>query len=360
MSEQLTQGANEPQNLNIDQQMVLTALGFENNQQAATQVQQTQQTQAQPTVSSEPVQTQAQAPAQEINIESFLEKEFGIADTSLIKTRLSEYEQLQNKLKEYETQPKYKTSVAETLDNLLAGVDSASQPKLISEIARFMSLDENALSPKELVEFDLRLKYPHLSDAKIEAHIKKKYGISDLASEEDLMAAEAQLDIDALEAKKNITELKHKTLNTNPAKAQADLAAIEQEGRMQKLQQLTDSSLKKFQSISLKTDKLKDIADFVVDNNALGKIKDNVFGAMVTNNVEPTEENVLAIAKNIYLLENFDHVVNHLATQLQSKQLQTEIQTYHNADPNRSQSVTPKVMTEQDVKNTIAQQLGII
>ena len=360
MSEQLTQGSNEPQNLNIDQQMVLTALGFENNQQAATQVQETQvqPTQVQEPVSSEPVQ--AQVPPQEINIESFLEKEFGVKDVSVIKQKFTEYDTLQNDLQTLKSQPKFKTGIAEQLDNLLDGVLPQEQPKVIAEIARFMSLDENSLEAKDLLAFDMKLKYPNLTEDEVSALINRKYALSDFATDEEKTAGAAQMKIDSLEAKKNITDLKHKTLNTNPAKAQADLAAIEQEGRMQKLQQLTDNSLKKFQSISLKTDKLKDIADFVVDNNALGKIKDNVFSAMVTNNVEPTEENVLAIAKNIYLLENFDHVVNHLATQLQSKQLQTEIQTYHNADPNKSQSVTPKVMTEQDVKNSIAQQLGII
>lgn len=358
--------------LSVEQQMLAHSLGVNINQSTQQPAQQVEAPQApiqteQQQVQAEPVapvtEPVVQAPAQtqtpQIDYNSFLESEFGTTDTNLIKNRLSEYDKLQLKLQEIEQQPKYKTSVAEKLDTLLQGLDGNEQLKLIPEIARFMSLDENALEPKELVSFDMKLKYPHLSEGEITALINRKYGLSDLATEDEVLAGTAQLKIDALEAKKNIAELKHTTLNTPPSKAKADLAAIEFERSKQQINQLTESSLKKFQSISLKTDKVKDIADFVVDNKAVEKIKDNVAEAMVANNIQPTEENVIALAQNFYLLENLPHVINHIATQLQSKQLQTEIKEYHNADP-RHTTVAQQTVTEQDVKNQIARMVGII
>lgn len=365
MPEQLTNTGTEQQaQPSIEQQLVVESMrqqGFEFNEQPA----QTEQTQVEtpPTQTETPAAAAENAPpkaeAQVVDYDSFIEREFGTKELQTIKDRFSGYDALQSELNQLKDQPKYKTSVAETIDGLLEGVQAAEMPKMLAKIAEFMSLDETQLSPKDLISFDLKLKYPTLEADQLDALINKRYGLSELATDEERKAGEAQMVIDSLDAKKNIVELKTKTLSTNPVKAKADLASIDTEKKVAQYQQLTESSLKNFKTISLKTDKA-DIADFVVDAKAVESIKADVANAMINGGYEATEQNVHEMATALYRHHNFNHIVNHIVTQIQSNQIKKEVQDYHNADPKGTPSVTQKPMTMQDVENKIAAQMGLI
>lgn len=365
MSDQLTttetQAAPSP---SLDQQLVMEAMMQQGLIQEAPQTPQTP-TVEQPTAPTveTPAAVVEQAPTPQaepqIDYTSFIEKEFGTKDVQTIKERYTAFEQLQNELNQIKSQPKYKTSVAETLDSLLEGVSATEQPKVLAKIAEFMSLDETQLQPKELVAFNLKLQHPALSDTQIDALINRRYGQGELATEEERLAGEAQLLIDSLEAKKNIVELKTKTLSTNPAKAQADLASIDREKKVAQYQQLTEGSLKNFKTISLKTDKV-DIADFAVDAKAVEQIKADVANAMINGGFEATEQNVHEIASALYKVNNFTHIVNHIATQIQSNQLKREVQEYHNADPKGGAVIQQKPLTPQEIENMVASKMGLI
>jgi hypothetical protein len=365
MSDQLTNTPTEQPTVSLDQQMMQEAMkqqGFVFNEPAPA----TEQTQVEPTVQTEQPESQTQqAPQPEVKAEpqvdytSFIEKEFGTKDVQTIKDRFSKYETLEQELNQLKGQPKYRTSVAETIDGLLEGVSATEQPKVLADIARFMSMDESQLSPKDLIGFDLKLKYPTIEADQLEALINKRYGLGDLATDEERKAGEAQMHIDSLDARKNIAELKAKTLSTNPAKAKADLAGIEQEKKVAQYNQLTESSLKNFKTISLKTDKV-DIADFVVDTKAVEQIKADVANAMVAGGFDATEENVHHIASALYKVNNFEHILNHVATQLQSNQLKKEVADYHNADPKGGAVIQQKPLTPQEIEVKIAQQMGIL
>jgi hypothetical protein len=365
MSDQLTttetQAAPTP---SLEQQMMTEALkqhGLIPEQQQAPPAPTVEQPTTPTVETPAAVEQPAAAPQAEPQIDytAFIEKEFGTKDVQTIKERFTAFEQLQNELNQIKSQPKYKTSVAETLDSLLEGVSAAEQPKVLGKIAEFMALDETQLQPKELVSFDLKLKYPSLSDTQIEALINKRYGLSELATDDERLAGEAQLTIDSLEAKKNILDLKTKTLSTNPAKAQADLASIDREKTVAKYNQLTNDSLKNFKTISLKTDKV-DVADFVVDTKAVEQIKADVAAAMINGGFEPNEQNVHEIAAALYKVNNFQHIINHVATQLQSNQIKKEVQDYHNADPKGGAVTQQKPLTAQEIEVKIAQQMGIL
>lgn len=366
MSDQLTttetQAAPTP---SIDQQMMTEALrqqGLIPEQQQAPPAPTVEQPTT-PTVETPAavVEQPAATPQAETQIDytAFIEKEFGTKDVQTIKERFTAFEQLQNELNQIKSQPKYKTSVAETLDSLLEGVSAAEQPKVLGKIAEFMALDESQLQPKELVSLNLKLKHPSLSDAQVEALINKRYGLSELATDDERLAGEAQLTIDSIEAKQHILDLKTKTLSTNPAKAKADLVSLEHEKTVAKYNQLTNDSLKNFKTISLKTDKV-DVADFVVDTKAVEQIKADVAAAMINGGFEPSEQNVHEIASALYLVNNRNHIINHIATQLQSNQIKREVQDYHNADPKGGAVTQQKPLTAQDLENMVASKMGLI
>lgn len=323
-----------------------------NSEQPQTDVQTQQTTQAQtaPAVETQNVHTDIvfeDAPA-EAKVETpafdegkWMTDNFGIADKTLAKQRLTEYDQLQTKYAEAELklkEPKFKNQAAEMFDNMLSkfGGDLKGNAEQIKRSLDILTTDEAALQPIDAVRFDIKLQYPTMDDATINAYIAKKYSQTDLASDEDKAAGQAELMMDSQKAYTNIREMKAKLTSSENQTAQ--LQRVQAEKVMQSWQEPVKKVIDDFKEINLNLGKINGknaSMKFQIPAEAKAKYTDLVFNAMASQGQLPTAEaitNAQQTLRALYLMDNFDHITSHIASRLTSDQVKKEVQTYHNAN----------------------------
>lgn len=294
----------------------------------------------------------------------WLTENWGVADKAEIKNKLSRFSQLETELAAEKASAKtpYKNKAAEVFDDLLSRTsgDLKANSEFIKSSLDLLLTDETQMKPADLIRFSLKTQYPNLSEKALDALVSKKYSQSDLASEEDKEAGLAQMEIDAAGARTHLNELKAKVLSGSKKEELVDRVSAEKV--QQAWKPAVEKVLSSFKEIPIDLGKVGGKGAklmFQVKPEVAQKYSDLLSDAMSGSGELPTPEsirNAEATLQALFLRDNFDYIIQHVVTQMQSKQIAKEISEYHNTGALGSgQSVQQKAKTSDD---TIYEALG--
>lgn len=297
----------------------------------------------------------------------YLQDTFGTTDKTVIKDRITKYEQIQ---KDYEeaalklAQPKYNNKIAEVLDEILSktGGDIATNKDFVKNTLDLLTTDEKTLDPLSLVKFNLRIQYPNMAPELLDAHIKQAYMQGEEFTDEQQNAGKAKLAMDAQVAQTALGELKAKAL-TNDTSKQVALQKLQEEKRQAAWTEPVKKVVEDFKAIKLNIGKVggkNAYVNFEIKGDIAKGYEKVVYDSMIQQGGLPTDEGI-GIAQQtlraLFIADNLDAITAHIASKLQSDSIKKEIESYHNPSTT-GKTQRQEVSTQKSQDEVYAEAMG--
>lgn len=294
---------------------------------------------------------------QDFNPNEYIQKEFGTDEASL-RRAYSEYGQLNTRLSEYESKIKtledgqYRTNTAKVFDQLLSKVDGdAAQTEFLKNALDLVRTDVTTLADVDAVRFQAKIDNPMLSDTEITTYINHKYGLGEFATDAEKEYGAINLKVDGAKSKAEIAKLKEQTMS-DPTAANREKAKALESARVATWDKNIDQVVNKFDAIKATLDVggEKVNIEFTPPKEVLSGMRDFLGNVAKSAGWEYNDANIAQlkeIQKAFFLKDNFESVLQHAATQLQSRQVKKEVGEYNNVTP-RNDAAAPASKESRD------------
>lgn len=266
---------------------------------------------------------------------------------------LNEYDaEVQNLRTTAEKASRFENEFGKLLDLYEKGVP-------VKTLLQFATLDVASLDAKSKLDLELKIAQPNLSDAQREAYLNQKYSLGSLASDEERMAGEVKMGIDAAEAEKRISEIRGNALS--PQREVQTNAPTQEQIQQVEAQRINawkaDTKIAELAKAEAKLSIPLSYGTFGENNQVQNKkfefnynftdadrqeIENNARELAITFGVQPTPEaygEVIQAAKNMYIVNNVNKIVASAVGKTTSKLHEEYAKIYHN--PNFTSGRTP-------------------
>lgn len=258
-------------------------------------------------------ETTTAEPQNDTPLQTLFQK-LGVKDEVELESRITELQSLRNK-----------NTLGKLIDDLAAkGVDPLTA-------VTFHNLDIDKLSPHDKIAWETKMRYPQLSDDKINALIEEAYGDGT-----DLAKA-ARLDIDSANAAKSLAEMKSKVLDPTPIQQtnvvseeeKAEAARIDAWTKTEKVKEVLGGFNKIEEKLSFSTfgegklaNKSFNYAYPVSQKDALA-LEQDVRTMAIANGLDPnapeSATELREMAKNLYFVRNKETILKSVASTVASQ-----------------------------------------
>jgi len=253
-----------------------------------------------------------------------------------------EYQALQvsaNNAKKYEAD-----NFVKLYDLLQKGVPSET-------LVKFATLDVSKLDARAKVDLELELSHPTLSKEQRDAVIDKRYSLSPLAEDEDRLAGEAQMIMDAKSAEAKINELRGQALTPQVQTQEASQAELQQLEEQRVNAWNNDKKLAEIAKTETKLSVPLSYSAFGADNKVGNKkfefnykfteqdtaeiaqyAKEMAINFNVQHN-EAAYQELVQSAKNRYMIQNFGKIISSAVSTATSKLHEEYSRIYNSPRP---------------------------